>query len=464
MERTICPVCKGSKKCPNCDGKGYKMEKVSILGTAPWKLELTGRAYEIKRKICRTCQGDGLCPECHGTGFIDDPRQEFFEQVLPHAIVPPDYSTLLHWWDAWPEARPELLDFWARGNYTRRLLSRSKTNRSGCIVRVEYVDEMEAALKRLALLDIDIDFAWCGQTTQPQLVLVPQDMEYEDSGGWGYMACAGSLFSERRGGKRWCPSFGWASLLPDTVTDWLAEQARPYIQSGKIIVSPVSHIGLRRIPGDVPEEQLQKMSNSASIVREHAKIEALFDLELPYIEGMSLQDIHKFCEDHRDSLILFQNALAKLLQRSIGETPDTLSQELVSQIREGVAELRLSDRTIAARKGLTALSASIATFLVTVGITLGVGPGAAAVGSASIAWKIMDSWAKILETQGSMRKNPFYVIWTLQKGKGPKNKWHKLPFSEEFPLPSSQKPKVIPPFHWLTPPTAGWLVPSARVV
>ena len=57
------------------------------------------------------------------------------------------------------------------------------------------MDEMEAALKRLALLDIDIDFAWCGQTTQPQLVMVPQDMGYEDSEGWGYLAAAGSLFS-----------------------------------------------------------------------------------------------------------------------------------------------------------------------------------------------------------------------------------------------------------------------------
>lgn len=383
---------------------------------------------------------------------------------LPHVIVPPDYSTLLHWWDIWPEVRPEHLDFWARGNYTRRLLSRSRTNRSACIIRVEYVDEMEAALKRLALLGIDIDFTWCGQTTQPQLVMVPQDMEYEDSGGWGYMACAGSLFREPRSGKRWCPSLGWASLLPDTVTDWLAEQASLYIQSGKIMVSPASHIGLRRTPGAVPEEQLQKMSNSASMVRERAKIKALFSLELPYIEGMSIQDIHKFCEDHRDSLILFQNALAKLLQRSIVETPDALSQELVSQIREGVAELRLSDRTIAARKGLVALGASIATFLVTAGINLGVGPGAAAVGSTGAAMATLAFWAQILDAQGSMRKNPFYVIWRLQKGKGPKNKWRERRFLREFALPPSQKPKEIPPFHWLTPPTAGWLVPSTRVV
>ena len=148
---------------------------------------------------------------------------------LPHAIVPPNYSTLLHWWDAWPEARPELLDFWARGNYTRRLLSRSKTNRSACIVRVEYVDEMEAALKRLALLDIDIDFAWCGRTTQPQLVMVPQDAEYEDSGGWGYLAAAGDCFSERRCGKEWAlPLAGLHYCLTPSLIGWLKKQNCTY--------------------------------------------------------------------------------------------------------------------------------------------------------------------------------------------------------------------------------------------
>lgn len=76
MNRNLCPVCKGNKKCLNCDGKGYRIQKVSILRTAPWKLELTGSEYEIKRKICRNCHGDGLCPECHGRGVLDDSDQE----------------------------------------------------------------------------------------------------------------------------------------------------------------------------------------------------------------------------------------------------------------------------------------------------------------------------------------------------------------------------------------------------
>lgn len=379
---------------------------------------------------------------------------------LQHTTIPPNYSTLLHWWDAWPEARPELLDFWARGNYSRRILSRNKTKRSACIVRIKQVDEMEAALKRLALLDIDVDFAWCGQTTQPQLVIVPQDIDYEDSGGWGYTAASGSRFSESRDEKDWCPSIGWASLLPDTVTDWLADEARPYIQSGKIMVSPVSHIGLSNVPVDVSEEQIQKISNSASIIREQAKIKSVFDLELPYLEGMSIQDIHRFCENHRDHLILFQKAIARLLQSSIEGSSDSISQELVSQIREEVAKLRLSNQNIDAQTGILTLGGSIATFTLTGGIMLRdiktVGAGCTA------AMTTLKLWSQILNARNAMRKNPFYIIWALQRGKDPRNKWHNIPFSQEFPIPPHQKPKVIPPFHWLAPPTAGWRVPTCK--
>ena len=112
---------------------------------------------------------------------------------LPHVIVPPNYSTLLHWWDAWPEARPELLDFWARGNYTRRLLSRSKTNRSGCIVRVEYVDEMEAALKKACFVRHWYWFClvWSDHTIATNIGSPRYGIWRQ--WGWGYMACAGSL-------------------------------------------------------------------------------------------------------------------------------------------------------------------------------------------------------------------------------------------------------------------------------
>lgn len=238
-------------------------------------------------------------------------------------MSPPDYSALLGWWDGWPEARPELLDFWARGNFTQRLLSRRERQRPACIVRAHYLDELEAALKRLALLDLDIDFAWSGVTSEPGLVMVPQDVSYEEAGGWGYMACAGDKFSENRSGKEWCPSLGYASLLPDTVTDWLAVQAKPFLESGRVMVCPIDNMGLNRTPGHLSEEHLQRIANSSSVVRSVAAIEAIFEFELPRLEGMTIQDTYRFCEDHKDSLVLFQVALAKLLSQTAADTPES---------------------------------------------------------------------------------------------------------------------------------------------
>jgi len=123
------------------------------------------------------------------------------------SITEPRYQTLTSWWDAWPEARPAHLDFWARGNYTRRLLYRARAARSSLLVRVAFLDELESAVKRLALLDNEVDFVWCGRTSGEQLVILPQDVDYEDSGGWGYAACSGgekpTVVGAKSGARRW---------------------------------------------------------------------------------------------------------------------------------------------------------------------------------------------------------------------------------------------------------------------
>jgi hypothetical protein len=380
---------------------------------------------------------------------------------LPEAVTPPSYSTLLEWWNEWPEARPAHLDFWARGNFARRLLSRKHSQRSACIVRAEYLDEIDAALKRLALLDLEVDFVWNGEVSGPQLVIVPQDVDYEDTGGWGYSACAGSEIADRRGGKEWCPSMGWASLLPDSITDWLATEAMEFVRSGNLVVAPVDHVGLRKQPGGETEEQLQKISNSVSLMGERAGIKALFELELPFVDGMTIRDIKKFCDDYKDSLVLFQNALRDIIRSAPCQSEDKLVKELVQQARQGVAELRLSDRTVSARRVLAAVGASIGAVLVTVGLKLSASPGAAVVGSAGAAIATIGQYSQILEARGQMRKNPYYAIWALQRGKGPKNEFrHRSSFGASA-TGKTAKASGVPPYHWLSPPTPGWGVPTA---
>jgi len=178
---------------------------------------------------------------------------------------------------------------------------------------------------------------------------------------------------------------------------------------------------------------------------------------------MSIADVYRFTEDQADSLLLFRNALSTLLTSSIDPNcSEMLCKELVSAIDQGVAELRLSDRALRARRTLAALGAGIGTFLVTLGVKLGVPLGSAAIGSTAAAIASINLFAQTVEAEGAMRKSPFYAIWALEKGKRRRGSFRN---QSTFMASSVKrvKKKDIPPFHWMGPPSAGWNVPTAFV-
>ena len=376
-------------------------------------------------------------------------------------VLPPDYETLLSWWQAWPEARPELIDFWARGNFTRRLLSRRKQEKPTWVVKVGYVDEIEAALRQLALLGVNADFVWTGEMSPPSMVITPQSIDYEDSGGWGYSAAAGNKVDDKRGGLEWCPSMAWASLLPTTVTDWMAENGSEYIKDGNIFVAPSELVGIAKSPIAKADEKYLEIGHSPAIIKDMALTQALGEIELPRLDGLPIADVKKFLEDEQDSFVLFQSALRKLLQDTDADTPESIRKELIQAIQEGVAELRLSDRTLKARKSLTVLGATITTFVVTVGLHVGLSPGLAAIGSGSGAMATLALWHQLLEAEGKLRQHPFYIAWVLQGAK-PKKKKQKGKLKLQRQGKGKQQTD-IPPYHWLAPPTAGWGIPTAII-
>ena len=102
------------------------------------------------------------------------------------------------------------------------------------------------------------------------------------------------------------------------------------------MVAPVSPMGLRKLPGGDAENAMQRMSNGLSLMGEQAKIKSIFSIELPLIDGMSVQDVYKFQQDHKDSLTLYQGALRKITQNSSYDSAEQLTRELVAQINEGV--------------------------------------------------------------------------------------------------------------------------------
>lgn len=375
----------------------------------------------------------------------------------PEHVPPPDYATLLRWWDAWPEARPELLDFWARGNFTRRILSRRDTEKFSCIVRVSSKSEMKTAVARLALLNVDIDVVWTGSVSDPALVIVPQEDDFEDTGGWGYTTCAADRISDRRGGCDWTPAMSWASLLPSGVTEWLATDARGLLQDGHLIVAPVEHLGLSGQPGSEAEATLQALSHGASLAQPAAGGSRRgVQLELPYVRGLPISTIEEICQGEGDSLVLLQTAVQKLLSaRPNTDSIDTLG-ELIGEIREGVAELRLSDRSRRTRNLLATLGGSIGTFIITVGVQLGATPSAAVLGSLGAAMATLGLWARAYDVDETMQKSPFYLLWKLGKIKTKKRRSQRARLKKSNISCGAE----IPPYHWLAPPTAGWRIPT----
>lgn len=367
-------------------------------------------------------------------------------------VSPPDYETLLSWWKAWPEGRPELIDFWARGNFTRRLFSTRKQVKPTWVVKVRYVDEIEAALRQLALLGGNVDFVWTGEMVPTNRVSAPIPADYKDSGGWGYSFVADGR-EDKRGGSEWCRSTAWASLLPTAVTDWMAEKGGEYVRDGSIFVAPSELVGIAKSPMAESDKKYLEIGNSQAVIEDMALIKALGELQLPRLNGLPIEDVKKFLEDEKDSLLLFQGALRRLLKDTDADTPESMKKESLQAIEEGIAELRLSDRTLKARKSLTVLGATITTFSVTVGLTAGLSPGLAAIGGGSGAMATLALWHQLLEAEGKLRRHPFYIAWAFQKAKS-KEKEHqgKLEFKGQI---GANQQTDIPPYHWLSPPTAG---------
>ncbi|MCX7009098.1 MAG: hypothetical protein NTY53_17930, partial [Kiritimatiellaeota bacterium] len=105
-------------------------------------------------------------------------------------VEEPSYSVVLEWMKG-TKGRRVSFDFWARGNYMRRLLRNRAKNVVPVLVRIEDPREMTWAYKRLALLDIPVEFVYAGKCTKAKVLhLCPSDITFDS--GWGYISALGS--------------------------------------------------------------------------------------------------------------------------------------------------------------------------------------------------------------------------------------------------------------------------------
>src|SRR3990172_7138853 len=77
------------------------------------------------------------------------------------------------------------------------------------------------------------------------------------------MVASGILLKKKGSKKKWYPAMSQTSLLPNEVMTFLATEARPFIQSGRLIVVPAVGAGCIN-PGHGPFEQL--LSEAANAI------------------------------------------------------------------------------------------------------------------------------------------------------------------------------------------------------
>jgi hypothetical protein len=376
----------------------------------------------------------------------------YSEQVPHDERGEPNYKELLDWWQSWPTAKPELLDFWSRGAYVQRCLHRKRHPRTSVTVAAKYIDELEHAIKRLVLLGVEIEFVWTGEISPPIFNMVPLDIDYEGAGGWGYDVASGSRFkSDRRTKKEWAPALGWAQMVPETVTDFIAGDCQQLFSDGRLFLAPAELIGLSNNMNRGPSKKYEQFTGSKTAFELSRSIQLLEELELPFLDGMSTKDAISFCEDHPDELVRLRSHMQDLLADN-----ETLDRPL-RELKDSVRELRHSAKHSRLRNTVVSIGGALGAF------NFGIASGLAsqAIGAGFVAHAALQWWCEKSITQSQIRNHKSWPVWKLAKGK-PRGQadWEKM---RPMRIDPEQRPGKNVLWHWLAPPEAGWTIPSAFI-
>lgn len=370
------------------------------------------------------------------------------------AAEAPQYTRALRWMKRL-SGRAASLDFWARGNYARRLIANKKAGVSPLIVPVESLSELRWAHRRLALLGVPVEFLWQGKLSAPLRVLHLHpggDGEYWDA-GWGYVATLAPRGPLRR--DKWDPVIGYARLMPEAVASWLVDEASDFFERGDVFVTPAELVG---VLDDQPglSDNFGALTGGACIQSGSAS-HALLNIELPVLDRLSPKAFSRLLRENTVELSRVRYAFRKLVES--GEPKDM--KAIVDELNFETSELALADRYQGFRSRITRLGGAIGTAAAAVGASVGAASGSlasavAAASASAAAAGLCECLRTASEHKLDMKRNPLYLLWQLGSEAGGQIR----PSSSKSYSAQSRSPAPITPgedgyFHWLSPPTIG---------
>lgn len=364
-------------------------------------------------------------------------------------IKAPSYDILLDWVNAMPEGRATSFDIWARGNYTRRIIDLRKQDSRPFIVPVKYVDEMRWTYRRLALLGQPVDFVYRG-TIAPGKVLTLFPADAPIDAGWGYIMARGSRASV--GGRKYVPVIGNGCYMPDTIVDWVIEEAGMDFRRGRVFVAPSKLVGVSDLVRGWGYRELADIIGGSRVISgEERGVKAFLEIDLPYIDGMSASDFQRFLRDHEDDLSAFHRHFHRLV--SAHPDSDGALQSIIKELREEADALDRAAKYTTMRGivrklgGMWSRSSLVFDFA-----TALMGNLAGLVRPATdVAMTLAGAWAEC-NAEAALRRSPFYIPWKLGMAKG--TGYRKTPMSTK---PRLYKGPSASACHWMCPPTPGML-------
>lgn len=381
--------------------------------------------------------------------------QEQQEIDLQAPVEAPSYAACVDWMNAIPEATSRTFDVWSRGNFIRRIFHNRSREIHPILVPAANTDQMKSAYRRLALVGMAVDFVYTGPISKPHSVMhlwpwegVPVDA------GWGYVIVTDPCFTSPEG-RKFAPITGTASLMPESVTQWIAKEAYQPFLDGRLMVAPAELVGLSAVLNPSRVDALAQISGGTTASDGGDSLPAILDLEMPWIDGMSPSDFEKLLSDHQPELADFRSAFASLMSGYYESVSD--SDAARERFRASAQDLLRSARHERLRSLVLKCRGTLTTFPVAMGALAAAGaisshdPFAGVAVLASAGKVLHDLW-KQARSETHAAAGPLRMVLRM----GPKTPTFRTrSHRSRVPRDLFEEKGRLHPCHWLCPPTSG---------
>ena len=378
-------------------------------------------------------------------------------------VIADQMRPLIQWFREFPpkdgvgHAYSELFDIWGRGGFSRIVAAVRADPLNSISVDATGVADIRLWARVFCPLYDTVIVLWKG-CLDNGLAIVPMPDNLGppgEFGGQGYVRTSDAL----HGKPGWHAAVGWGNFLPKEVSEFLATEALPLIQSGRLVLIPASLVGCTQsavgwtdnlfvdtLLGGVVKTAGTRPGNESGTSKD--ALFRLLDLgavTVPFIDNVRLSDLDRVLEDTADWL----SPLRHLLQGTLGGPH--LRHERWDSLRPYLTDIRDAFREISEHwKSLADSCAEEARWRV-----------ADLSGVFSAATRIddapgLDSVTDLLRSVAGSKVDlgPWIPFWRLQKAGGQIN-WTR-------PLDNRSKPpdEMACARGFSSPVSQGWLFPG----